>query len=49
MCHLCREQISYVLKMDLTTVYSDFIKVISATFVDDEDESDNEDEENKEE
>jgi len=35
--------------MDLTTVYSDFIKVISATFVDDEDESDNEDEENKEE
>ena len=35
-CHLCREEISYVLKMDLTTVYSNFIKVISATFIDDE-------------
>jgi hypothetical protein len=35
-CHLCREDISYVLKMDLTTVYSNFIKVISATFIDDE-------------
>ena len=35
-CHLCREEISYVLKMDLSTVYSNFIKVISATFIDDE-------------
>jgi hypothetical protein len=41
-CHLCREGISYVLKMDLSTVYSNFIKVISATFIDDE--SDNGDE-----
>ncbi len=37
-CHLCRESISYVLKMDLATVYSDFIKVISATFIDDEED-----------
>lgn len=35
-CHLCREDISYVLKMDLSTVYSNFIKVTSATFIDDE-------------
>ena len=35
-CHLCRVDISYVLKMDLSTVYSNFIKVISATFIDDE-------------
>ena len=33
-CHLCREDIVYVLKMDLSTVYSNFIKVISATFID---------------
>lgn len=43
---------SYILKMDLSTVYSNFIKVISATFVDeeeeDEEESDEENEENKE-
>lgn len=37
-CHLCREDISYILKMDLSTVYSNFIKVISATFIE-EDES----------
>lgn len=37
-CHLCREDISYVLKMDLSTVYSNFIKVISATFIDDDSE-----------
>jgi hypothetical protein len=35
-CHLCREGISYILKMDLSTVYSNFIKVISATFIDDD-------------
>lgn len=35
-CHLCREDISYVLKMDLSTVYSNFIKVTSATFIDDD-------------
>ena len=40
-CHLCREDISYILKMDLSTVYSNFIKVISATFIDEE-ESDGE-------
>ena len=40
-CHLCREEISYVLKMDLSTVYSNFIKVISATFVDDSDDKEN--------
>mmetsp|Transcript_17429 Transcript_17429/g.12446 ORF Transcript_17429/g.12446 Transcript_17429/m.12446 type:complete len:144 (-) Transcript_17429:515-946(-) len=33
-CHLCREPIFYVLKMDLGCVYSNFFKVISATFVD---------------
>lgn len=37
-CHLCREGIAYILKMDLSTVYSNFIKVISATFIDDESE-----------
>ena len=40
-CHLCREPISYILQMDLSTVYSNFIKVISATFVDDESEQNN--------
>ena len=45
-CHLCREGIAYILKMDLSTVYSNFIKVISATFIDDESEEQN-DEENK--
>lgn len=35
-CHLCREDITYVLKMDLSTVYSNFIKVISATFIDEQ-------------
>jgi len=35
-CHLCRESINYVLKMDLTTMYSDFIKVISATFIEED-------------
>lgn len=38
-CHLCREPVFYILKMDLSTVYSNFIKVISATFIDDDDES----------
>ncbi len=33
-CHLCREQIAYILKLDLSTVYSNFIKVVSATFID---------------
>lgn len=42
-CHLCREQICYILQMDLSTVYSDFIKVISATFVDDASENTSED------
>ena len=37
-CHLCRESINYVLKMDLSTVYSDFIKVISATFIEQDQE-----------
>jgi len=37
-CHLCREEITYVLKMDLSTVYSNFIKVVSATFIEDEDD-----------
>ena len=40
-CHLCREGISYILKMDLSTVYSNFIKVISATFIDDESDDGN--------
>jgi hypothetical protein len=44
-CHLCREEISYVLKMDLSTVYSNFIKVISATFIDDESEDGGQDQE----
>ncbi len=35
-CHLCREGIGYILKMDLSTVYQNFFKVISATFIDDE-------------
>jgi predicted amidophosphoribosyltransferase len=47
-CHLCREEISYVLKMDLSTVYNNFIKVISATFMDDESEGDSENDENGE-
>ena len=40
-CHLCRENIAYILKLDLSTIYSNFIKVVSATFIDydsDEDE-----------
>mmetsp|Transcript_33518 Transcript_33518/g.32588 ORF Transcript_33518/g.32588 Transcript_33518/m.32588 type:complete len:157 (-) Transcript_33518:114-584(-) len=44
-CHLCREGISYILKMDLGVVYSNFFKVLSATFVDDE--SDDEDSQNQ--
>lgn len=35
-CHLCRNDIQYILKMDLDTMYSNFIKVISATFLDDQ-------------
>ena len=35
----------YILKMDLSTVYSNFIKVISATFIDDDDESEEDGEE----
>lgn len=35
LCHLCREDALYILKMDLSTVYNNFIKVVSATFVDD--------------
>ena len=46
MCHLCREEISYILKMDLSTVYSNFIKVISATFVDDESDEEKTDQPN---
>ena len=41
-CHLCRENIAYILKLDLSTIYSNFIKVVSATFIDydsDEEES----------
>jgi hypothetical protein len=43
-CHLCRENIAYILKLDLATVYSNFIKVVSATFIDYE--SDDEEEQN---
>jgi len=35
-CHLCRKTINYVLKMDLSTVFNDFIKVICATFIEQE-------------
>ena len=42
-CHLCREDITYVLKMDLKTVYSNYIKVVSATYVEESDSDDSDD------
>lgn len=42
-CHLCREDITYIIKMDLKTVYSNFIKVICASYVEDTDSDDDED------
>lgn len=42
LCHLCREPLLFVLQMDLSNTYQNFINVISATYVDDSDSSDNE-------
>ena len=32
MCHLCREPISFLLKMDLDLIVKDFVKVVSVTY-----------------
>ena len=32
-CHLCREPIAYLLKMDLDKVVNEFIKVVTVTYV----------------
>ena len=44
-CHLCREPLLFILQMDLTYAYKNFINVVSATYVEDDEGSD--DEENK--
>ena len=34
-CHLCREPLLFILQMDLTYAYMNFISVVSATYVED--------------
>ena len=41
-CHLCREPLVFVLQMDLSNTYQNFINVKSATYVDDSSDSDDE-------
>jgi len=43
-CHLCREPLVFVLQMDLSNTYKEFINIKSATYVDDDSESSGEEE-----
>ena len=40
LCHLCREPLVFILQMDLAYAYKNMINVISATYVEDSDEED---------
>ena len=41
-CHLCREPLLFILQMDLSYAYKNFINVVSATYVDDEESDEGE-------
>ena len=43
LCHLCREPLVFILQMDLAYAYKNMINVISATYIEDSDEEDEND------
>ena len=43
LCHLCRDPLVFILQMDLTYAYKNLINVVSATYVEDSEEEDEND------